>query len=203
MTELQKTENNFLKNMETRWKIAEFYAAADILPEAFKGKPANVMIAMEGAEQLSRANRTITVNTVMQNSIVVKGKLGYYSKFKIALANTSGKLDKPMEFEVVHDPNNMSVKAIMVIKGVRHEKIVDIALAKKEGWYARNSKYQSMPDQMLIYRAASMLIDTVIPEVVFGMQTSDEIIDVEGQDIVIDKAEPKALTGDIIDEDLL
>ncbi len=203
MTDLQKTDNQFLTNLQNRWKIAEYYAASDLLPEAFKGKPANVMIAMEGAEQLSNTNRSITVNTVMQNSIVIHGKLGYYTKFKIALANTSGKLDKPIEFETSEDKT--AVKATMKIDGKEYSQIVDIGMAKKEGWYGRNPKYQSMPEQMLSYRAASMLIDRMIPEVVFGMQTSDEIIDVEGKDnIVIEKdsdIETKALEGDVLTDD--
>ena len=38
-----------------------------------------------------------------------------------------------------------------------------------------------MPDQMLRYRAAAWLIRTTAPEISMGLQTTDEIIDVEGK----------------------
>ena len=38
-----------------------------------------------------------------------------------------------------------------------------------------------MPDQMLRYRAAAWLIRTTAPEISMGLQTADEIIDVEGR----------------------
>ena len=49
-----------------------------------------------------------------------------------------------------------------------------------------------MPDQMLRYRAAAWLIRTTAPEISMGLQTADEIIDVEGK--VIDTADIVAET---------
>ena len=55
---------------------------------------------------------------------------------------------------------------------------VSMETAKKEGW-TRNTKYQTMPQQMLRYRSATWLIRLHCPEVLLGMQASDEITDVE------------------------
>ena len=55
---------------------------------------------------------------------------------------------------------------------------VSMETAKKEGW-TRNTKYQTMPEQMLRYRSATWLIRLHCPEVLLGMQASDEISDVE------------------------
>jgi len=53
-----------------------------------------------------------------------------------------------------------------------------MALAKAEGWYAKSgSKWQTMPDQMMMYRAASFFIRIYAPEISMGMQTREEIID--------------------------
>ena len=58
---------------------------------------------------------------------------------------------------------------------------VTILIAKQEGWYdKKGSKWKTMPDQMLRYRAAAWLIRTTAPEISMGLQTTDEIIDVEG-----------------------
>ena len=50
--------------------------------------------------------------------------------------------------------------------------------ARKEGWI-KNSKYKTMPEQMLRYRSATWLIRTHCPEVLLGMQSSEEIQDVQ------------------------
>jgi len=56
--------------------------------------------------------------------------------------------------------------------------LVTIAIAKKEGWYQKSgSKWQSMPEQMLRYRAASWFVRTIAPEIAMGLQTAEEMRD--------------------------
>lgn len=51
-------------------------------------------------------------------------------------------------------------------------------MAKDEGWYGKKgSKWQTLPELMLRYRAASFLISTTAPELLLGFQTSEEVID--------------------------
>jgi hypothetical protein len=54
-----------------------------------------------------------------------------------------------------------------------------MAMAKAEGWLDKNgSKWKTMPEQMLMYRAATFFCRVYCPEVLAGVQTVDEIIDV-------------------------
>lgn len=54
-----------------------------------------------------------------------------------------------------------------------------IAIAKAEGWHGRSgSKWKTIPQQMLQYRAGSWLIRAVAPELSLGMHTSEELVDV-------------------------
>ncbi len=63
--------------------------------------------------------------------------------------------------------------------------LVTIALAKKEGWYNKRgkdgkeliSKWQSMPELMLRYRAAAWFVRTHAPEIAMGLQTVEEVRD--------------------------
>ena len=45
---------------------------------------------------------------------------------------------------------------------------VDLALAKRENW-TKNSKYKTMPEQMLKHRANKWLISMYAPEVLLGL----------------------------------
>ena len=51
-------------------------------------------------------------------------------------------------------------------------------MANDAGW-SKNAIYKSIPEQMLKYRAAVFLIRSHFPEVLFGMQTVEELRDVD------------------------
>ncbi len=55
---------------------------------------------------------------------------------------------------------------------------VTLAMAKAEGWSTKSgSKWQTMAEQMLRYRAAAFLIRSVAPEIGMGLHTAEEILD--------------------------
>jgi hypothetical protein len=52
-------------------------------------------------------------------------------------------------------------------------------MAKAEGWLDKaGSKWKTMPELMLKYRAAAFFGRLYAPEVLMGMQTSEEVIDI-------------------------
>lgn len=55
---------------------------------------------------------------------------------------------------------------------------VSMEMAVKEGWYGKSgSKWQTMPDVMLRYRAASFFGKLHAPELLMGLQTAEEVRD--------------------------
>jgi hypothetical protein len=57
---------------------------------------------------------------------------------------------------------------------------VTIGMAKKEGWFSKTgSKWQTMPQLMLHYRAAAFFQRTYAPEISMGLMTSEEIQDID------------------------
>lgn len=85
-------------------------------------------------------------------------------------------------------------------KDVLESSPVTIRLAIQEGWYTKNgSKWQTMPRQMLMYRAASWWTSAYAPELSMGMRTVEEqqdIQDVEFEEIKTTTAEQeKAATA--------
>ena len=51
-------------------------------------------------------------------------------------------------------------------------------MARLEGW-TRNSKYTSMPEVMLRNRAATFFGRQFIPDLLLGVQTSEEVVDIQ------------------------
>lgn len=76
---------------------------------------------------------------------------------------------------------NMVCKAwaIETATGERLESAeISMEMAVKEGWYQKNgSKWQTMPEQMLRYRAASFFGRIYAPEVLMGIRTQEEEFD--------------------------
>ena len=76
-----------------------------------------------------------------------------------------------------------------VVEGVT----VTIAMAKAEGWFGKaGSKWKTMPELMMRYRAATFLIRSVAPEIALGFQTTEEAIDITDKTQVV--SQPTSLT---------
>lgn len=65
---------------------------------------------------------------------------------------------------------------------------ISVEMAVKEGWYQKNgSKWQTMPEQMLRYRAASFFGRVYAPELLMGLRSAEEeqdMIDVTPEPVV-------------------
>ena len=61
--------------------------------------------------------------------------------------------------------------------------VVDMRMAQAEGWLSKKgSKWLTMPEQMLQYRAASFFARIYCPHALMGLQTVEEVKDVSGYD---------------------
>lgn len=84
------------------------------------------------------------------------------------------------EFDGTKTPNIECV-AYTTEKGgnaVLESSPISIRMAIDEGWYLKNgSKWQTMPKQMLMYRAASFWTSVYAPELSMGMRTTEEVQD--------------------------
>ena len=69
---------------------------------------------------------------------------------------------------------------------------VTIELAVREGWYTKqDSKWRTMPELMLRYRAATFFGRLYAPEILMGMKTEDELRDVIDVDTTVSEPASK------------
>ena len=167
-------------------RISEFatrIAGSQLIPERFQNKPDDLFIALHMAGQM----RCDWLQLV-QNLYVVHGSPGFSAKFIIAQANASGVFTGSIRFKAIKGTDsfvvggktwvNHAITAYAYPKGDDEpvEFTVDMKMAVAEGW-TKNPKYTSMPQLMLRYRAATFLVRTHCPEVMFGYQTAEELED--------------------------
>ena len=161
-------------------RMALALSKSDLVPKNYQGNVPNVLIAME------LANRTgASVLMVMQNLYVVHGRPGWASSFLIATVNSCGRFT-PLRFQYQGTPgkDDWGCRAVASDKATGEVcigSLVDIGMAKKEGWYQKNgSKWASMAEQMLLYRAAAFWTRAYAPEVALGIHTAEEVVDMHG-----------------------
>ena len=96
-------------------------------------------------------------------------------------------------------PEGTTVAAMLESEGFSGGRVaveINLDIAQKEGWLGKTgSKWKTMPEQMLMYRAASAFGRLYAPDVMMGFKTQDELIDI-GED------KPKAKTLNAIIEEV-
>lgn len=163
---------------ELAMRQADVLAKSDLVPKAFQGKPENCLIALELADRMSAS-----AFMVMQNVDIIHGKPGFSAKFLVGCFNACGRFE-PISYED-DDQDGGRCRAVSVAKSSRNRVVgpwVSMNMAKAEGWVDKNgSKWKTMPELMLRYRAASFMIRTTAPELSLGLPTTEEIYDTGGE----------------------
>lgn len=162
-------------------RAGQLLAASSLVPAQFRGNVADCVIAVEMARRLNASPLA-----VMQSMYIVYGRPAWSAQFVIACINASGKFS-PLRFEMRGEGQSRACVAwaVEALTGERLEgPEVSIAMAKAEGWYDRKSKdggvaskWPTMPELMLRYRAASFFGRLYAPDIMMGMQTAEEVED--------------------------
>jgi len=177
--------------MDKALKFAQVMAKSDIIPLHYRGKTENVFVAIQTAYRMN-----LDPMLVMQNTFIINGKLGMNSSFAIALANNSGLFAGGIRYKVTGSGDDLRVTAYTFLKKNNEEISYSIGMkeARAENW-VKNPKYRSLPELMLRYRAATLLIRTHAPEVLNGMHMVDEIEDAQATKTIIPINKAQSLTA--------
>jgi hypothetical protein len=165
-------------NFDLAQRMATAISKSSLIPTSFQNNLPNCLIALEMAARMGASPMA-----VMQNLYIVHGKPAWSSQFIIAAINSTGHFS-PLRFRMEGEGDKRQCTAWAVELGT-NEKLEgppsSIAMAKAEGWFGKNgSKWQTMPELMLRYRAATFFGRLYAPEVLMGMKDDSEVIDVEG-----------------------
>lgn len=187
-----------IQAFEDAQRMVKVFANSQLVPATFKGDIGACIIAMNMANRMGA-----DILQVMQSLYIVHGKPSFSSAFLIACFNRCGRFSTiRYRMEGERNTDNWSCTAYCtelatgeVVEGVK----VTIAMAKAEGWWSKKdrngketSKWQTMPELMLRYRAATFLIRSVAPEIALGFQTTEEAIDITDKAQVV--STPTSLT---------
>lgn len=207
-------------------EIAEFLSTSALIPKQFKGEEniGSLMIAMDLAGRMRlpvlmvAQNIDVIYGRPTWRSKFTIGRIntsGNFTPLRFVYNDdatpqdvtfTEYAWDRGANRNMPHERTvrgvlNKSCYAVATEKATGMElkgPVVDVVMAIRERWYYRDgSKWPTMPQLMLMYRAASMWGSVYAPELTMGLVTEDEardIIDVTPDVIRDTDSQPAAVT---------
>lgn len=195
---------NSMESFANAQRMAQALCSSALVPDIYKGNIPNTLIALEMANRIGASPLA-----VMQNLNIINGRPSWGSSFIIAALQSCGRFEPlEFEFEregkmkVEFDAWTGSKKDGTLKKEKRAIEVesmkcwvvtrsrttgrtlegppVTIEMAVREGWYTKSdSKWQTMPELMIRYRAAAFFGRLYAPDVIMGMHSSDEVADMQ------------------------
>ena len=174
-------------SFEFAQKQAKSLADSQLVPKQYQGQQglSNCLVALEMSKRMN-----LSPLTVMQNLNVIHGKPYWSAQFIASTIMSCGRFSN-FDYLVKGKGDTLEVQCVATrledkkqVKGTA----VSMAMARQEGWAARNSKYSSMPEVMLRSRAATFFGRQYIPDLLLGVQTSEEVVDIESEPINVSES---------------
>ena len=183
-TQIPEDESSIYKNtdsFEFAQRQAKSLCESNLVPKGYQGQQGlpNCLVALEMSKRMK-----LSPLTVMQNLNVIHGTPTWSAQFITSQILGCGRFTN-FDYLVKGEGDTLEVQC--VAKRLEDQKLVkgttvSMRMARLEGW-TRNSKYQSMPELMLRNRAATFFGRQYIPDLLLGVQTSEEVVDIQPVDV--------------------
>lgn len=163
------------ENFELTQRAAQAFAASSLVPRQFQNT-ANAIICLDMANRL-RCSPLM----VAQCLYIVQGKPSWSAQFVIAAINSCGRFT-PLRFVMTGEGMERQCHAESTDRAtgqLLQGPAVSMQMAKDEGWLDKGgSKWRTMPELMLRYRAGTFFGRLYAPDVLLGLYTQDEALDI-------------------------
>jgi len=221
------------REFEAMQRCATPYAQSTIVPTQYQGNVGNCIIALDLAHRMRLPALTVMQNLYIVNgnpswaskflvaSINTCGRftnlryrkrnLGYFEGIikynEYEYSKEKGK--KTIVLKEIEAPHIENWECVAYATEKSTGKVLEgdpvtIEMAIKEGWYTKSgSKWVTMPQLMLSYRAAAFWQRVYAPEMSMGFRTMEEemdIMDVEYEDLSSQPAQPASKATATIDK---
>lgn len=202
MNEIVNVERNEIstpfsnsENFQKIFDIGKMFASSQLVPQNYQGKPMDCTIAVDMANRMG-----VSPMMVMQNLYVVKGKPQWSGQACMSLIRGSGEF-KNVRPVYTGERNTDTCGCYIQAEDKTNGEIirgteVTIGMSKAEGWYNKDgSKWKTMPEQMLAYRAAAFFARVYIPNALMGVSVEGEVEDISNSPR-IETDEPLAIMAE-------
>ncbi len=183
-TQSVEGESSIYKNtdsFEFAQRQAKSLCESNLVPISYQGQKGlpNCLVALEMSKRMN-----LSPLTVMQNLNIIHGRPTWSAQFISSQIIGCGRFEN---FDYLVKGEGETLEVQCVAKRVEDQKLikgtaVSMKMARLEGW-TKNPKYSSMPELMLRNRAATFFGRQYIPDLLLGVQTSEEVVDIQPLDV--------------------
>lgn len=185
---------------------AQYLSNSTLVPKDYQRNEGNCLIAIDVANRI-HANPLM----VMQNLYIVNGKPSWSSQWIIAMINASKQFAGKLQFDFGTDAEDGGMSCTAWAEDWNGNRVygpkITMNMARAEGWTSKNaSKWKSMPEVMMRYRAASFFGRLNCPDMIMGLYSEEESQDAFGSadfgvdndtgEILVPAEEPAAAPSD-------
>ena len=171
-TNTEPQETFSLQAFDHAQRVAKALSSSTMIPKDYQNNIPNTLVALEMAHRIGASPLM-----VMQNLHIIHGRPSWSSAFIIAALNASGRFTA-----LKYKATATTCQAYATEKAtgeLLEGPTVTLDMAKAEGWLTKQgSKWQTMPELMLRYRAAAFFGRLYAPDIMMGMHAVEEIQDV-------------------------
>lgn len=186
--ELTKTDNQTFslspRNLDEAMKYAELLAKSSFVPKDFKGKPGDILVAVQMGAEMG-----LPPIQSLQNIAVINGRPSVWGDSALAICQNHPKYESINE-NISGTGESMVAECIIKRKGEEDYKVsFSVQDAKKAGLWGRQGPWSSYPKRMLQMRARGFALRDKFSDALKGMITREEAQDIPREMKVVQEEE--------------
>lgn len=176
------------RTLEEAMKFSELLARSDLVPRDYKGKPGNILVAMQWGYEIG-----LQPLQALQNLAVINGRPSIWGDAALALVRGSGLCESLVER--IDGEGDAAIAVCVAKRKGQAEPIIarfSAADARKAGLWGKAGPWTQYPARMLAMRARGFCLRDGFADVLRGVITVEEARDYP--------AEPRDVTPNVVAE---
>ncbi len=183
-------------NMEEAFRLAEMLADSELVPKDFRGKPGNVMVAMQWGMEIG-----LKPMQSLQNIAVINGRPCLWGDAVIALVRGSS----VCEYVTETDDGKAAICAVKRRGEAEQVRTFSMDDAKAAGLLGKQGPWTQYPKRMRQMRARAFALRDVFADVLKGIQIAEEVMDHQDFStspaaVVVPKSAPVEPNSDLVED---
>lgn len=161
------------RNLDEACKYADMLSKSSFVPKDFKGKPGDILVAVQMGAEMG-----LPPIQALQNIASINGRPTVWGDAALAICQNHPKYESIEES--LEDNKTGNTKAICIVKRKGEEPYrvtFSVEDAKKAGLWGRQGPWSTYPKRMLQMRARGFAIRDKFPDALKGMITREEAED--------------------------
>lgn len=169
-------------SFEQALKFAEIAAASDLVPPDYKGKPANILLALQHGCEIGLAPLQ-----AIQSIAIINGRPALWGDAVLGLVRASGKLESIDETD-----DGMAATCTVRRRGDQSPVVRTFsqADAEKAGLAKKSGPWSQYPSRMRQLRARAFALRDAFPDVLRGLAVREEIEDYDVETTATETIKP-------------